>query len=102
MKVAGVSMSPTISHGDYVIVDMRGKPKDLDVVIIDISSISGLENDLFIKRYYEDYSTDGLYIIGDNVSNSYDSRLIGEVPKECLKGVVVFNLSKWLESVGIR
>ncbi len=92
-QVHGNSMNPTYSDGDYLIVDFKKEPEDGDVVIIDTSNIKNWNNSStqIVKRYYAEYSTDGLYVLGDNSESSYDSRHVGEIDKECLMGVVIFS-----------
>lgn len=92
-QVHGNSMTPTYSDGDYLIVDLKKEPEDGDVVIIDTTTIDNWNHSStqIIKRYYTEYSTDGLYVLGDNPEASYDSRYVGEIDKDCLVGVVVFS-----------
>ena len=95
-QVAGHSMDPTFDDGDIILVDFKGIPKDGDVVILTTSYIENyeIEGEHVIKRYYEEYSTDGLFVLGDNSKVSYDSRYYGEAPKEALESVVICDISK--------
>ena len=92
-QVQGISMYPSYTDGQYLIVDLKREPKDGDVVIIDTANIKNWDNSStqIIKRYYAEFSTDGLYVLGDNADHSYDSRYVGEIDRECLVGVVVFS-----------
>ena len=92
----GNSMYPTLKDGDTLLINTTVEPKDGDIIILDTSDMEGWENKStqIVKRYYEEYSTDGYYVMGDNSEHSYDSRQVGEFDKECLFGVVVCNLSQ--------
>lgn len=92
-QVNGASMNPTLKDGDFLIVDFNKEPEDGDIVIIDTSNIENWDNSAtqIVKRYYAEYSTDGLYVLGDNADRSYDSRHVGEINKDCLVGVVIFS-----------
>lgn len=98
-QVAGTSMNPTFNDGDYVIVDKTIEPEDLDVVIIKVDDEDRYGAGQIIKRYYEEYSVNGLYVIGDNVDHSLDSRVVGEFDKEDCAGVVVYNISKGFDGI---
>jgi len=92
-QVVGESMYPTLYDGDYLIVDIKAKPEDQDIVIIKAGELD-IECELIVKRYYEDLSSEnGLYVIGDNMDNSLDSRTFGEIPKEKFYGVVIWNVN---------
>lgn len=95
--VDGNSMSPAFSSGDYILVMTNKVPKDGDVVILDTSKISRYtqKSEHIIKRYYADKSKTGYYVLGDNLSVSYDSRYFGEVEKEAYEGCVVFNITQF-------
>lgn len=95
-QVAGSSMDPTFNDGDIILVDFKGIPKDQDIVILTTSYIENyeIEGEHIVKRYYEEFSTDGLYVLGDNAKVSYDSRYYGEAPKEALESVVICDISK--------
>ena len=92
----GNSMYPTLKDGDTLLINTTVEPKDGDIIILDTADMEGWENKSkqIVKRYYEEYSTDGYYVIGDNSERSYDSRMTGEFDKERLLGVVVCNLSQ--------
>ena len=98
---SGHSMDPTFDDGDIILVSLNAKPKDGDVVILTTSYIDNyeVEGDHVIKRYYEDYSTDGLFVLGDNAKVSYDSRYYGEAPMEACEGVVVYDISKGFRGI---
>lgn len=100
-QVSGHSMDPTFQDGDLILVKLTGEPQNMDVVVLTTTKIDNYENDPgnVIKRYYEDYSTDGYFVLGDNSEVSYDSRYYGEAPKEALQGIVVFDISKGFRSL---
>lgn len=100
-QVSGHSMDPTFDDGDIILVALGAQPEDGDVVILTTSYIDNyeVEGDHVIKRYYEEYSTDGLYVLGDNAQVSYDSRYYGEAPVEACQGVVVCDISKGIRNV---
>ena len=95
-QVSGNSMNPTFNDGDIILVDFKAQPNDKDVVVLTTAYIDNyeIEGEHIIKRYYEEYSTDGLYVLGDNSQVSYDSRYYGEAPKESLQAVVICDLTK--------
>lgn len=100
-QVAGSSMNPTFNDGDIILVDLKSEPKDNDVVILTTSYIEGyeIEGEYIIKRYYEEYSTDGLFVLGDNAAVSYDSRYYGEAPKESCVGIVICDLTRMFNKI---
>lgn len=91
-KVSGNSMEKTLYDGEYVIVLKNAKPKDGNIVVCDTTEIY-LDEQYIIKRYFEDYSKTGLYLVGDNVDNSNDSRHFGELPYYSCQGVAVLKVS---------
>ena len=100
-QVAGSSMNPTFNDGDIILVDLKSEPKDNDVVILTTSYIENyeIEGEHIIKRYYEEYSTNGLYVLGDNAAVSYDSRYYGEAPVEACEGIVVCDLTRIFNNI---
>ncbi|MDO4811018.1 MAG: S26 family signal peptidase [Eubacteriales bacterium] len=87
-SVKGTSMEPTIMDGEYVIVKPNAKPNDNDIVVCDTATVY-LKDKYIIKRYDAEKSTVGLYVVGDNTSDSLDSRDFGQLPKKDCNGVVV-------------
>ena len=60
VKAAGDSMAPTIWSGDLLIIELNSKPKNNDIVLIQI------ENEYSVKRFYR--SSKGIRLIPDNPS----------------------------------
>ncbi len=92
--VNGSSMYPTLKTGQIVLVSKIMKPNDKDIIILDTTKASNWDKPdakYIIKRYYKEDSTDGnYYVLGDNYSNSYDSRYVGQFDKSCYIGKVYF------------
>ena len=100
-QVSGNSMNPTFCDKDIILVELNAIPKDSDVIVFTTSYIENYEVDgeHAIKRYYEKYSTNGLYVMGDNAAVSYDSRYYGEIPKEACEGVVLCNITQYINNL---
>ena len=98
--VAGHSMSPTLEHGDRVIVDLwsyrRGSPRSGEIALF-----MGPRGVAMVKRVVdlppgervrsESFGTSstlrgGFWVLGDNVSASGDSRRFGAVPRDRFRG----------------
>lgn len=97
------SMAKTINEGDLVVYKKTNKIKDMDIVIVNTSHIDDETvkmSEQIIKRYYEEKSTSGIYLLGDNSEQSRDSRWFGEVPKESVVGVAVMDVSKENQFIG--
>ena len=92
--VNGSSMSPTLNNGDLIIIDTWKTPKDGDILSINTTWITNYDNEAgyIVKRYCEEKSTTGYYLLGDNSKVSYDSRFYGEVDKRGLQGVIVCSI----------
>ena len=92
--VNGNSMSPTLNNGDLIIIDTWKTPKDGDILSINTDWITDYDNKagFIVKRYCEEKSTTGYYLLGDNSKVSYDSRFYGEVDKRGLQGVIVYSI----------
>ena len=80
-RVTGISMEPSLHDGDIVIA-YRKKPTIGDIVI---AKVKGRE---VIKRMTNQSPT-ALFLQGDNVGASTDSRQYGAVPNTSLLGVVI-------------
>ncbi len=85
-RVSGNSMLPTLFAGD-IVVSLNVKPKAGDIVIV---SVGGRE---VIKRV-QNISPTALFLVGDNLAESTDSRSYGDIPITSLLGVVKITLKK--------
>lgn len=84
MVVRGTSMLPTYNGGELVLIrkfNLRLKKDDIIVV-------KPTENSLAIKRVFE-VKDSYIYVLGDNLSNSLDSRSYGWLKIEQVEGKVV-------------
>lgn len=91
-RVTGVSMEPSLYNGDIVIT-RRKTPKVGDIVI---AKINGRE---VIKRV-KSCSPTALFLQGDNLSASTDSRNYGPVDFTSLLGVVSFTFKQKRPNLG--
>ena len=79
-------MLPKFSPGDLVLIKKTYKAKRNQIVIAQRPDRLEL---LIIKRVFT-VTIDGYWLQGDNLEFSDDSRLFGEVPKNLIKGIVLF------------
>lgn len=79
-RVAGRSMLPSLSPGG-IIIAFRTQPRTGDIVI---AHQGGRE---VVKRV-KSITDKGVYLVGDNLSESTDSRELGTVPKSAILGVM--------------
>ncbi len=115
IMVNGPSMQPTLSGGEIMILNKRGKIDRFDVVVVDIKSediikrviampgetISCENGIVYVndRRQDEEYSKgittdfdkvtlgeDEYFVLGDNRENSLDSRRFGAFKEEQIKG----------------
>jgi nickel-type superoxide dismutase maturation protease len=85
-KVQGESMAPKYRSGDLVLIKKSKKARRNNIVI---AQRPDREELLIIKRVTT-LTNNGYWLQGDNSEFSDDSRIFGEVPKELIKGVVLF------------
>jgi len=97
--IVGESMQPTLSNYQVVIVKPVGyEPKRGDVVICNwsdeviVKRVAGLEYDKGMPGQPAELRVPGshVYLLGDNVNNSIDSRCFGPMPNSDVKMVVVY------------
>jgi len=110
--VAGGSMEPTLSPGDRVLVDLwtyRHRPPRIGEVAL----LVGPGDELLVKRIARtpgetaalgaSVRGDGrVWVVGDNPEMSEDSRNFGPVPRERIRGRVVWRYWPPLEVGPIR
>lgn len=84
VRVNGHSMEPTLSNAQYVWVKRTSEVDVGDIVL----SRHPIQKNLNIIKRVTDVHPDGLTLIGDNPSESTDSRSFGRVPRIHLVGVV--------------
>jgi nickel-type superoxide dismutase maturation protease len=85
-RVQGDSMTPAYKSGDLVLIRRTRKVKRNNVVI---AHRPDREELLIIKRVIT-ITNNGYWLQGDNSEFSDDSRLFGEVPRDLVKGIVLF------------
>jgi hypothetical protein len=71
--VRGPSMSPTLSDGDVVLLNLRGKPRPGAVLLVQWAQRPG---QLSVKRAVGRHGG-GWWVVGDNPTGSTDSRHLG-------------------------
>jgi nickel-type superoxide dismutase maturation protease len=88
-RIEGNSMLPTLQNGDQVLVE---KKEDYQINDIVVAKHPYQKNVILIKRVSE-INEKGFYLLGDNQSESTDSRTLGTFqPKEII-GKVICKLS---------
>ncbi len=102
--VAGDSMSPTLEHGDRVIVDLwsyRGRPpRSGEIALFDgprgvpmVKRVADLPHLEHVRSEWFGPSgalRSGLWVVGDNSDASRDSRRFGTVPPDRFRGRLVW------------
>lgn len=83
VRVIGNSMEPTIQDGDFLLVSRDRAHRIGDLVVVDINEKK------LIKRVVDEDSN-RVWLSGDNVKVSEDSREFGWVEVQNLKGKVLF------------
>ncbi|WP_282693369.1 nickel-type superoxide dismutase maturation protease [Streptomyces sp. CC208A] len=84
-EVTGVSMVPTLLHGDRLFVRYGGRVRVGDVVVLR----HPLQQDLLIVKRLVGRRDTGWWVLGDNPAAEGDSRVFGAVPPELVLGRVV-------------
>lgn len=93
MRVQGSSMIPTLNDGDLVIVDRELSRVPLEGTIV-AARPAGLDGKAVVKRVSA-VSANQLVLLGDNPSDSLDSRRLGPVHQKELLGSVSCRLWPW-------
>jgi len=86
VAVEGASMAPTLLPGDFLVATRCGVPRPGSMVVVEHPARPGHE---MVKRIAVAHSDrDGFWLLGDNPAGSTDSRTLGPVPAEAIRGVV--------------
>jgi nickel-type superoxide dismutase maturation protease len=89
LAVAGPSMEPALSDGDWVLARSGGPIRPGELVVVEHPQRPGL---LLVKRIAR-VGPDGYWVLGDNPSASTDSRHFGAVAD--VLGRVVWRVRPW-------
>ena len=91
-RISGRSMLPALRQNSEVLVDTRKKTK-LSIIPGDIICVCHpRQKDLTLIKRLKKINNAGYFIVGDNVSESTDSRSFGEIPLKSYIGKVVCSL----------
>lgn len=86
------SMSPSFESGDYILVSglpyIFGGPKKGDVIVFKHSG------EYLVKRVARVTKRNTYFVVGDNKTDSIDSRRFGPIKSEQLIGKVVIRIKK--------
>jgi len=85
-KVTGASMEPTLSQGDYVLVRFTNRINVGDIVVVKV------KDNVVIKRVSKIHS-EYFWVLGDNDTQSTDSRKYGWINFNQLIGKVVWKIT---------
>ncbi|MCT4355329.1 nickel-type superoxide dismutase maturation protease [Streptomyces sp. Je 1-79] len=83
-EVTGVSMVPTLLHGDQLLVHYGGRLRPGSVAVLR----HPLQQDLLIVKRLIERQGAGWWVLGDNPDTEGDSRVFGAVPAELVLGRV--------------
>ncbi|QGZ50927.1 nickel-type superoxide dismutase maturation protease [Streptomyces sp. QHH-9511] len=83
-EVTGVSMVPTLLHGDQLLVHYGGRLRPGSVAVLR----HPLQQDLLIVKRLIERQGAGWWVLGDNPDTEGDSRVFGAVPPELVLGRV--------------
>lgn len=97
---SGPSMFPTLNiNGDYILIWKTNNVKFGDVVVAENNGnhvckrVLGLEGDYILNNNdYVQVPKDSVWLIGDNMANSRDSRTYGFVPNNKIHGRVLMRV----------
>ncbi|MFF5785058.1 nickel-type superoxide dismutase maturation protease [Streptomyces sp. NPDC012693] len=83
-EVTGVSMVPTLLHGDQLLVHYGARLRPGNVAVLR----HPLQQDLLIVKRLIERRDGGWWVLGDNPDAEGDSRVFGAVPPELVLGRV--------------
>ncbi|MFF9767396.1 nickel-type superoxide dismutase maturation protease [Streptomyces sp. NPDC053086] len=87
-EVTGASMTPTLLHGDQLLVRYRGVIRPGDVVVLR----HPFQQDLLVVKRAVERRDGGWWVLGDNPYAGGDSTDYGVVPEELILGKAWFRL----------
>jgi nickel-type superoxide dismutase maturation protease len=90
VEVVGPSMVPALRHGDRLLVWLRRPrrvPRPGAVVVVELP-----DRPLSVKRLSAVEADGSIRVAGDNPFGSTDSRSLGSLPAEALRGTVIVRL----------
>lgn len=88
MLVRGPSMAPALRHGDHLLVLFGGRPTRAGTVVVVVLP----DATLAVKRLVRVDGAGRVWVEGDNPFGSSDSRTLGALPTESLRGRVLMRL----------
>jgi nickel-type superoxide dismutase maturation protease len=86
--VRGPSMAPALRHGDQLLVLFSRRPATIGEVVV----VALPDGTLAVKRLVRLDGAGRVWVEGDNPSGSTDSRTLGALPPEAVRGRVVLRL----------
>lgn len=109
VRVVGPSMEPTLSEGDFVLVDLL--PVDADAgpdeptataTVGELVVASHPETDLLVVKRLAEHLDDGRVVLSSDNPAGTDSRTWGPLPADAIKGRVTLILSRPFASTQAR